>query len=234
MNNQSTPFSTADFIALLCALAIGIAFLVMPWLSVLGVSMTGLKLLPEAQATIQNDISSLWLIPLAAGVGGLAALWGLLDASARRMTAVATCLAGIVGLVYYGIFFVNSQNSLDVTSFVGAGFWVALFASVGLVVQVFIPRPVSSVTVSAGQVSSYFSAGLIVIFIVLLVIFLVQNSDAYPINFLFFEWEMAGSIFILVNSLLGFAIGFLVGRMRSSEVRGSRKPAKETIEGSEV
>lgn len=79
-----------------------------------------------------------------------------------------------------------------------------------------------------------YRTGLVVIFIVLLVIFLLQNSEAYPINFLFFEWEMAGSIFILVNSLLGFAIGFLVGRIRNGEVRERRKSKKETVEGSEV
>ncbi|MCI0710749.1 MAG: hypothetical protein L0154_11365 [Chloroflexi bacterium] len=79
-----------------------------------------------------------------------------------------------------------------------------------------------------------FRTGLVVIFIVLLVIFLVQNDQPYPINFLFFDWEMAGSIFILANALLSFAIGFLVGRVRSGEVRERRKPNKETIEGSNV
>jgi fucose permease len=48
-------------------------------------------------------------------------------------------------LIYYGIFFVqNSKSPIDVTGLVGAGFWVALFASVFLVLQVFVPRPVST------------------------------------------------------------------------------------------
>lgn len=68
-----------------------------------------------------------------------------------------------------------------------------------------------------------FRTGLIVIFIVLLVIFLVQNDQPYPINFLFFDWEMAGSIFILVNSLLGFAIGYLIGRIGKREAREKHK-----------
>lgn len=78
-----------------------------------------------------------------------------------------------------------------------------------------------------------FRTGLVVIFIVMLVIFLVQNNEAYPINFLFFDWEMAGSIFILVNSLLGFAIGFLVGRMGRREARAKSNPKLPTTEGNE-
>jgi uncharacterized integral membrane protein len=73
--------------------------------------------------------------------------------------------------------------------------------------------------------------GIVVIIIVFLIIFLVQNNQAYPINFLFFDWEMAGSIFILVNTLLGFAIGFLVGRMGRRE---KRRPKKEAVDGSQV
>ncbi len=127
--NSRVKFSAADFVALLCAIAIGVAFLIMPWLSALGTGMTGVKLLSESQAVIGNGVSSLWLILLAAAVGGLAALWGLLDESARRMTGIATCLAGVVGLIYYGIFIVqNNQSPVELTGSVGVGFWVGLLA----------------------------------------------------------------------------------------------------------
>jgi hypothetical protein len=142
MNNKA--FSAADFIALLCAAAIGVGFLVMPWLKVFGAGMTGIELLSEAQSRITNDISTLWLIPIAAGIGGLAALSGLASASVRKNTRVIITLAGLVGLAYYGLFFLqNSQSAIDVTRFVDVGFWVALFASAGLVIQILIPRPAS-------------------------------------------------------------------------------------------
>lgn len=80
-----------------------------------------------------------------------------------------------------------------------------------------------------------FRTGLVVIFIVLLVIFLVQNDHPYPINFLTIEQEMAGSIFILVNSLLGFVIGFLVGRIGKREANEKHKSkATPSSDGSEV
>jgi ABC-type uncharacterized transport system permease subunit len=68
------------------------------------------------------------------------------------MAGIAACLAGIVGLIYFIQFFIqNSQNSIDVTQLMGAGFLVGLIACIGLILQIFIPRPAPSVAPYSAQ-----------------------------------------------------------------------------------
>ncbi|MCL4239619.1 MAG: DUF1049 domain-containing protein [Anaerolineae bacterium] len=44
----------------------------------------------------------------------------------------------------------------------------------------------------------------------LFVVFLLQNTDAMRVRFLFFEADIAGAIVIIVTSLLGFIGGILL------------------------
>ncbi len=80
-----SDLSPADWLTLACALVMLLAFLFMPWVNLLGLGVTGVRLLSEAQNTMQNDVSALFLVPTAAVVGGLAALWGMLDPSRQRL-----------------------------------------------------------------------------------------------------------------------------------------------------
>ncbi len=54
-------------------------------------------------------------------------------------------------------------------------------------------------------------AGVIV---VLLLIFVAQNSEKAHINFLFFDHDAAVWFVIVVSAVLGFVAGWLVGRSR--------------------
>lgn len=66
---------------------------------------------------------------------------------------------------------------------------------------------------------------VIVIFLVLLSLFLIQNGQDIFVEFLFWDWWIPGSVFILVTVLLSFAVGFLVGRLTLN-----RRPAKPVSE----
>jgi spermidine/putrescine transport system permease protein len=144
MVDESGKFSAGDFVALLCSAAIAVAFLYLPWVSGPDLGETALRFLDDVPADRQGDVSLLWLIPLASGVSGLAALWGLFNASARRMTKITAALAGTLGLYYYGLFFVqnipNYESVFDTFGLVRVGFWVGLVASIGLIFQIFVPR----------------------------------------------------------------------------------------------
>jgi hypothetical protein len=56
-------------------------------------------------------------------------------------------------------------------------------------------------------------AGIIIIILILLVIFLVQNSDPRPLTFLAWDWNISGSIQIMVTAILGLILGFIGGRL---------------------
>jgi ABC-type glycerol-3-phosphate transport system permease component len=143
MNRESSKFIIADFVTLLSALAMGIAFSVMAWVN-RGVDVTGLGLLSETSAIFQG---SLLLIAISTGVSVLCALWGLLNPSARPATRRIAGVAGIIGLIFIGVFFIQTRPiRIETTFLMGAGFWIGLFAAVGLVAQIFIPGPVFSAT----------------------------------------------------------------------------------------
>jgi multiple sugar transport system permease protein len=151
MNNKRHNYSIADIVALLCAIVMGIAFVAMPWTNGLEVEQSGYSLLSAISCT-PGDITfmSLWLIPLAAILGGLAGAVGLLMPR-QSVSKSIIFVAGAVGLIYYGIFLVqSSQNWQSLESLiaafsqVGSGFFVVLIATIGLILQIFLPRIESS------------------------------------------------------------------------------------------
>ena len=71
-----------------------------------------------------------------------------------------------------------------------------------------------------------------VLALALFVIFLLQNTDAIRVRFLFFEANIAGAIVIVVTSLLGFISGVLAALNRQRQ-RGKEQSARESSEGAE-
>ena len=148
-HSSSTPM--ADTLALVCAVAMVVGFLFMPWLSFFGVSLTGWNLLALSQAasdpnsTFHSDnTGTFWFVLiLAAGVLGLVtSIWGLRSPDSRGAASKWSLAAGLVALLPLVIVLVELNGStVNLMSFIGIGFWATLLGSIGLVVQVFLPRP---------------------------------------------------------------------------------------------
>lgn len=86
-----------------------------------------------------------YLIALGALVAAGAAAWDMLKPAGNRRFLVPALIAagGVIALLYYGYFFLvqNPSSQVDLLRIVTPGFWVALAGTVGLFVQVAIPRP---------------------------------------------------------------------------------------------
>ncbi len=134
-------FSLGDFISFVSALMLAIVFVAVPWLQISGVALTGLELVSKVQPVGNNDMSMLFIIPIAALFGSVAGVLGLASARSRGATRAMALIAGIIGLAYYVLFFVQyAESSTNLTGMVGIGFWIGLVANIGLFFQAFIPR----------------------------------------------------------------------------------------------
>ncbi|MCZ7540175.1 MAG: LapA family protein [Anaerolineae bacterium] len=72
--------------------------------------------------------------------------------------------------------------------------------------------------------------GLSLLALALFVVFLLQNTDAMRVRFLFLEADIAGAIVIIVTSLLGFIGGILL-TLNWQRQRHKEQASKETGEG---
>src|SRR5574341_679912 len=138
----AAAFSIGDTVTLACAAVLGFAFSSVPWFTVSGQDVTGLNLLSNRTPALQNYAAGIFFIPIAAVIGILAGLWGLVDARSRRYTASAATLAGILGLLYFVVFlFLNNQ--LNVTGLFGPAFGIAGLMVIGLLLQNVLPHPIT-------------------------------------------------------------------------------------------
>lgn len=55
------------------------------------------------------------------------------------------------------------------------------------------------------------------VLVVLLVVFVVQNTDSVTMNFLFFSWDSRLWVMLAITAVIGMLIGYLAGR------RGARR-----------
>lgn len=138
MPSEPSKFSLGDFVALACAILIAVAFFAIPWLNVEGQSFTGLDLLSASQASYEDNQTTLFLVPVAAFLGALFGLWGLLDSLIRKYSRFAILLTSLVGFSYF--WQVMTANPLDLSGF-GLGFWLSFVGLLGFIVQIFLPRP---------------------------------------------------------------------------------------------
>jgi putative ABC transport system permease protein len=87
------------------------------------------------------------LRPLVLVGGVVGVVMAVVSAWKPRYNALATgltLLGGLLGLAYYVSFFVQDALlplPVSLTTFVNVGFWLGMIGSVGLVLQLFIPRP---------------------------------------------------------------------------------------------
>ncbi|MFW5748041.1 MAG: branched-chain amino acid ABC transporter permease [Chloroflexota bacterium] len=164
-------FSIPDFVVLTLGALVLAGFVLMPWLETevggIELSATAARYLSEGPAVDLDDatfaaaISEEQLGTAASIVNGvegttgypdlliwggviglLAALWGLLDPKTREITAIVAAVGGLLAVLYFISFFAaNSHGQIDIIGYLGLGFWVMLLASVGLLLQIFWPRP---------------------------------------------------------------------------------------------
>jgi Domain of Unknown Function (DUF1080) len=164
MNSQYTTSKT-DVFALGSAIALVVGFF-LPWItvSVLGLSVSGWDLIslanslnsmnPNAQGSAPG-VLWLWLI-LIAGLCGLAtSIWGLASSHSRRTASICSLIAGLAALAPFALILIHvlgqtrqpamSQSSMNmsvnVMSLIGVGVWSTLLGAIGLIMQVFLPRP---------------------------------------------------------------------------------------------
>jgi hypothetical protein len=121
-------------LSLLCAGGMLAGFILFPWMGAAGENSTG--------AARLGDETTLLLVPAAAVIAGLAALWGLLAPGYSRFAGWLALLGGIVGLGYYaGYFYEGARGVSEASVFLaGLGFWGVLAANTGLIIQIVIPR----------------------------------------------------------------------------------------------
>ncbi|MBL8162076.1 MAG: ABC transporter permease [Anaerolineae bacterium] len=84
-----------------------------------------------------------FLVPLAAGAALLLTGWRMWKPRYFRLTSALIVVCGLLALVYYVLFFIIDTVLPIPISFVdqaNAGFWLALLGSIGLLLQIFVPR----------------------------------------------------------------------------------------------
>ena len=160
--------STAATLTLVCAAALLIAFVVLPWLSEPGSEVTGLQLLtsagalPVSEALVTAARAQAWtllLIPLAAVVAVVGALWQPTSPRLLYWSRRLVRLAGLIGLAYFILYGIaDRQNTtLALIQPTGGGFWLAFFASVVLAVEnMLVRQPAGARAAAEGYVETGF------------------------------------------------------------------------------
>src|SRR5688572_27843456 len=103
----------------------------------------------EVAELFSTAIGRIFLIPLAAVIGAGASLWALLRPKNRSNAMIVTLVAGVIGLVYFITIFgrvnaaveASTLSAGDFYAYFQGGFWLALFATLGLLLQIVMPRP---------------------------------------------------------------------------------------------
>ncbi|PJF21428.1 MAG: hypothetical protein CUN56_11150 [Phototrophicales bacterium] len=213
---DTNKFSPPDFAILLLAALMLVAFLFMPWMHLhingTSISTTGARFLLDQPVvdferdlfvdlfsetigaqTLVSNIEQVVADPNLVLIAGILALlfglWALADSTTRELAAIVTAGAGILGLIYFMTFFANNRhNAVDVIGFMGMGFWLALLASIGLILQVFIPRnhatPTQRVRFAVQTIQQNRMLILVLILLILLphMIGWYTNSSPFPIQ----------------------------------------------------
>ncbi|NWF70984.1 MAG: hypothetical protein HXY40_18010 [Chloroflexi bacterium] len=154
MTAQTTPppktFVLPDLIAILCAVAILLAFFFMPWLGILKPGALAFLVVPDTLSDgnalfYAQSLFAVALVPIAAVFALVIERRGAAKANPSRYKAIGFVIAGLLVLLFYNGFFVlllGQQLQVDgelVSSgaVFGFGFWLALLAGAALLLQVF-------------------------------------------------------------------------------------------------
>jgi multiple sugar transport system permease protein len=153
MKRELARFPIGEVIALICVIALIWAFQQMQWIA--DGRDTGWQILSDAPPIAESGLSSIWLIPMTIAVAGVATIVGLVREQDRKTTRIIIALAALIGLIYFAVFAAYNTITLpfgaaseeEAVGFKLTGFWVALLAITGLVLQVFIPRTETQVSI---------------------------------------------------------------------------------------
>ncbi len=155
--------STQDIVMLICAVVLGIAFLILPWLSEPDVTVSGLTLLTSTSLPLSADLQTaaqdsqgiLLLVPAAIvlAVGGV--IWGFAVPHRKRHAHWLGLLGSLLAVAYFVLYSVQDRQNttLALMQFSGGGFWLGFLASAVLLMQFFILR--NGAGIEAGRVTSY-------------------------------------------------------------------------------
>jgi alpha-glucoside transport system permease protein len=161
-------FSPGDFVTFMSAVLFAVA-LFLPWFDLvetkgtdtLNYSLNGFANLDSEAATnvrllpfYNQETGTNYLLlglPLALGIGLIAGIKGWADRGLRQVTGGAALIAGLLGLVYFALVFSSGTTSYTIPTDTGSiqatvsyGFWLALIACIGLVVQIVLPHPTAA------------------------------------------------------------------------------------------
>ncbi|MBC8171689.1 MAG: hypothetical protein H7X77_08445 [Anaerolineae bacterium] len=111
---------------------------------IFGVIMLVGTFLPATSTPVENLTASTTPVLILSIIAIGLALWVLYDPRTRLAGAVLTAIIGLIAVI--SLFNFVSVLSTTVTDaetvvHVGAGFWVSLVGTLGLLVQIFLPRP---------------------------------------------------------------------------------------------
>lgn len=129
----------ADVWTLICSAMMILAFLLLIWIGAAsgGAILSGAAL-PEG---VSSPGALIALIPLAGGVGLILTLLGIVHPERKSVFSALTVIMGVLGIAYYLAFMTaNGAYLIGSIRFTGAGFWIALISSLGLIGQMFAPR----------------------------------------------------------------------------------------------
>lgn len=143
LQDSRSKFSLADGLALVCGLVLLVAFFFLPWLTIEGEMYTGLRTLLEIDPRLNANALGLFFVPIAGVFAVLCAGAGLARVDLRKHTGIVLLFVGITSLLYYSVFTLQNilQNPMDVLALTGIGFQLGVFATLGLVLQLALQRP---------------------------------------------------------------------------------------------
>jgi ribose transport system permease protein len=149
---HTVKISSVEGLSLVCMALVMLAFVLLSWFSEAGTDIAGISLLASGapsdstnlQALAQASRGTILLVPAGAILALLATLWGLASQRRTRLAALLTRLGALLIVAYFVLFSLQDRQNTALTfmRFAGGGWWLALFASVILLLQYAVARPV--------------------------------------------------------------------------------------------
>lgn len=144
--SEPLDFTSANFVMLLLAAVILIAFIFMPWLWT-EMKYNGARIMSDVLAggTFKTyGVDTIVLIPIVGLLTGALAVWGLLNTHRSALASLLAAGVAVIGLYYYyDVYYIQEGQVADyIRDNLGSGFKVALVALVGLIAQPLILLPV--------------------------------------------------------------------------------------------
>ena len=142
--------SLIDVLCIIAAVALGAAFVVMPWVTADGTTMTGLSLLvsgasqlgAEADSSLAQIHWALALVPIGLLLAAIGLFLKLKGRAGRRWMTWLLPLGGLASFAYFAIYLIHDRGTeLLLMQYTGVGFWIACFTSGFLFLQHLAAQP---------------------------------------------------------------------------------------------